>query len=171
MSHQPRPRGEGKWEVRLHLANVNWFTNKRAELASCSQMRINLSLSLSQSTPAKLLFLTAHIYRACIPTIYRWWKNEEHSQKQTMIFNRHRFSLSSDGRWHSSYYDILLEGSEPFRIISAACAEHGLILILLNRSKSSTTESSASIFYFLKFKGTRKTKENSFIKVSGSRSR
>lgn len=105
MSHHPRPREERRWEVRLYLANVNWFTNKRAELANCSQMRTNLSFCLSgtQSTPAILLFLTGHIYRAYVPTIYRWWKNEEHSHKQVMIFDRHRFCLSSDNTWQSSY--------------------------------------------------------------------
>lgn len=105
MSHHPRPREEGRWEVRLYLANVNWFTNKRAELASCSQMRTNLSLCLSgtQSTPATLLFLIAHIYGACVPTIYRWRKNEEHHHKQAMIFDSgHRFCLNSDNTWQSS---------------------------------------------------------------------
>lgn len=28
MPHQPRPRGEGRWEVRLYLANMHWWTNK-----------------------------------------------------------------------------------------------------------------------------------------------
>lgn len=76
----------------------------RAELASCSQMRINLSLCLSgmQSNTATLLFLRAHIYRACVPTFYRWWKNEEHSHKQAIIFELQGFCLSSDNRWRSS---------------------------------------------------------------------
>lgn len=105
-SHQPRWRREGRWEVRPYLTNVNWFTSKRAKSASCSKMRTNLSLCLSgtQSTPPTPLFLTAHIYRVCVPTVYRWWKNEEHNHKQAIIFDsRHRFCLSSDNKWHSSY--------------------------------------------------------------------
>lgn len=74
---------EGRRKVRdqnLFGQCLNSFTSKRAKSASCSQVRIMLSycLSATQSTPAILLLNIAHIYRASVPMIYRWWKKEEH---------------------------------------------------------------------------------------------